>query len=97
MPLSMALPGILIELRAGLSNAPDLPCASCLFGLGDASGMAGAEPCPLRAKLLRRYAQASATTGGASAVSCAGFAPGYAQAGEDRTSDIAGGATRILS
>ena len=97
MPLSMALPGILIELRAGLSKSPDLPCASCLFGVGDASGMAGAEPCPLKAKLMRRYAQASATTGGASAQSCAGFAPGYAEAGEDWPSDFAGGTARILS
>lgn len=95
MPLSRELPGIAVELRAGAPHGRGLPCASCLFDMGEASGMVGAEPCPLKAALLRRYARASGTEGGASA--CAGFAPGYAEAGEEWASDFAGGIPRILS
>lgn len=95
MPLSTELSGIPIELRAGASYGSGLPCASCLFDMGEASGMVGGEPCALKATLLRRSARALSTTGVASG--CTGFAPGYAEAGEERASDFADGITRILS
>ena len=86
-----------MDVRSGLSGVSCPPCASCLFDLGDASGMVGGEPCPLKAALLRRYAQGPGPADSACARSCGGFAPGYAEAGDEWTPNFAGGLTRTLS
>ena len=97
MPLSMEPSGILVDVRSGLSGGSCPPCASCLLGLVDASGMVGGEPCPLKAALLRRYAQGRGPADSACAGSCAGFVPGYAEASDDWASDMTDGFTRRLS
>lgn len=97
MSLSTESSGILMDMRSGLSGVSCPPCASCLFDLVDASGMVGGEPCPLKAALLRRYAQRPGPADSACADSCGGFVPGYAEASDDWASDFAGGLTRILS
>lgn len=97
MPRSTEPSGILVDMRAGLPGVSCPPCASCLFDLVDASGMVGGEPCPLKAALLRRYAQGPGPADSACADSCKGFAPGYAEAGDDWAVDFADGFTRILS
>jgi hypothetical protein len=75
-----------------------LPCASCLFDLGDASGMAGAGPCPLKNALLRRFAEARRQAGPAFAAVCDGFAPGYAEPAHDwELSAAEAGLSRRLS
>ncbi|HEY5795007.1 MAG TPA: hypothetical protein VIU82_08325 [Bosea sp. (in: a-proteobacteria)] len=48
-----------------------LPCASCLFDLGEASGMAGAGACPLKRALLRRRGEPAGVP------ACDAFAPGF--------------------
>lgn len=73
MTAAMGYAGVPLEMAAGL------PCASCLFDLGDASGMAGASICPLKIALLRRFADARRQAGPAGAASCDAFAPGYAE------------------
>lgn len=95
MPVATELSGILVGRGAGPRHRRGLPCASCLFDVAAASGMAGGEPCPLKATLLRRYALASGRAGGVTG--CPGFAPGYAEAGEEPASDVAHGITRSLS
>lgn len=66
---------ILMKGRAGL------PCASCLFDLGEASGMAGAATCPLKRALLRRLAEDKPASGAA----CDAFTPGFCEAEPDQT------------
>ncbi len=94
MPASTEPSGILLELRAGLPRISALPCASCLFDLGGASGMVGGEPCLLKSAFLRRYAGKGS---GSADPACAGFAPGYAETGDDWASDFGGDVTRTLS
>lgn len=53
-----------------------LPCASCLFDLADASGMAGAGLCPLKGALLRRGAGGKPV----GPASCDAFTPGFSEA-----------------
>jgi hypothetical protein len=60
-----------------------LPCGSCLFGLGEAAGMAGAEACPLKRGLLRRLAENRPAGTPGHEVSCDGFTPGFCEAESD--------------
>jgi hypothetical protein len=61
-----------------------LPCASCLFDLGEASGMAGAGTCPLKSALLRRLAgRASAGVPGRD-TSCDAFTAGFCETEPDQ-------------
>ncbi|CAN5352951.1 hypothetical protein BH10PSE8_BH10PSE8_16790 [soil metagenome] len=63
-----------------LTHGPaDLPCASCLFDLAEASGMAGAGVCPLKGALLRRGAGAKPV----GQASCDAFTPGFSEAERD--------------
>lgn len=88
MTVAMGYAGVPLERAAGL------PCASCLFDLGDASGMAGASSCPLKIALLRRAADARAQAG---AASCDAFTPGYAGPAPDgEVSAAAAGLSRRL-
>ena len=60
-----------------------LPCSSCLYDLGEASGMAGAGPCPLKSALLRRHAEHRRRIMPARAASCDAFTPGFCEAEGD--------------
>lgn len=97
MTLSTEPPGILVDMRSVTSGVSCLPCASCLFDIGDASGMVGGEPCPLKAALLRRSARGPGPIDSAHAGSCEGFVSGYAEASDDWPADFAGGFPRRLS
>ncbi|PTM41674.1 hypothetical protein [Bosea sp. 124] len=87
MTLSTGLVGAAIDRAAGL------PCASCLFDLGEASGMAGAGACPLKAVLLRRHAEPRQVGAPVRDASCDAFMPGYAEAGLEQA--FVGGGTDV--
>lgn len=70
------MPISIIPLDMSWNRPAALPCASCLFGIGAAAGMAGAGACPLKAGLLR------AARGGR-APHCDAFLPGFADSEED--------------
>jgi hypothetical protein len=71
-PVSIAI----VPLGSLREKPAPLPCASCLFGIGEAAGMAGAGACPLKVALLR-----SARSG--RAPHCDAFMPGLADDEED--------------
>lgn len=67
-----------------MKGGAGLPCASCLFDLGEASGMAGAGTCPLKSALLRRPAGNEPAGVPGRDVSCDAFTPGFCEVEPDQ-------------
>jgi hypothetical protein len=78
MTLSVDPAVALVKGRAGL------PCASCLFDLAEASGMAGAATCSLKSALLRRRAENKPAGVPVRDASCDAFTPGFCEAEADQ-------------